>query len=118
MAIPQWPSSLPEYVLRDDYQGTLPDLTIESEMDQGPTKKRQRFTAGEEPIQVGWRMTESQLDTFRDFYLNDIGAGALSFEITHPRNRNTIEVRFQGQPTWRSVGHEEYDVSATLEIMP
>jgi len=89
-------------------------------MDQGPAKKRRRFTANVRPIVAEFIMDKSQVDTFDTFYNDTLKGGSLRFDFTEPRSGTTKEFRFTGSepPTITPLSGNLFRVSTKLEIMP
>lgn len=117
-----WPATLPPAPLVEGFTETLPTLTITSNMDAGPAKKRRRFTSGVVIIECSYALTREQVGILDDFYTVDTGGGALSFEWVHPRRLpagTVVNVRFKEPPAWRpqdSVDH--WKAGLTLEVLP
>lgn len=107
-----WPEKFK--ILRDSFTEGLPDRVIKSNMDVGPAKKRRRTVLASYPINFTCRIEMSDVDEFRQFYLdNDVAI--IDFE--HPRTGNTLKARFNSVPTL-SLNETVYESSVELEIMP
>ena len=118
MAVIDWPSSLPDKLLQDNYEEQPPDLTVRAEMEEGPDKVRRWGTGNIRPIRGQQFMTNSQVETLDDFYINTTKGGALRFNWTHPRTGNTVEIRFVDRPRYTVLGGLNWRVELNLEIMP
>lgn len=121
--MPTWPVSLPDYVILDGFEATLPSTVIETQMDTGPAKRRRRFTAAVTPYSATLRITAAQLTTFIAFFQTDTAGGALSFDgLAHPFTGATVTHRFMkpgdSPPTYRKIGSDLWEVSFGLEVMP
>lgn len=98
MAIPVWPTSLPQFFLRGGYKEGFKNTVLRSPMDSGPTKTRQRFTNSPTVLDGAMPLTDDQVATFKTFYEDDLGNGGLSFTIFHPRLGGTVTVQFTEDP--------------------
>ena len=93
-----WPGTLPQSFVVDGYTEGLPENRIETKVEYGPKKSRQRGTAATAPLGGKMHMTEAQLDIFKAFVKDDIAGGSLPFDMPHPRTQVTITVSFEGNP--------------------
>lgn len=119
--MPTWPASLPQSPLQRDYNETLPNLTITTQMDQGPAKVRRRFTAGVTKYQFSFLMNATQLTAFNTFFTSDISSGALAFDFPDPRSGSTESFRIdmdQGPPAIIPNSGNQYIVSFAAEKLP
>lgn len=118
MSIPAWPSSLPQRLMKENYNEQSPSLTISSQPDGGPAKVRRRFTAGVRSVKGQIRLTEEQLRSFIDFRDNDLLGGALRFTWTDPLDATkAVEMRFVDPPSW-TASSGFFIVQLSLEILP
>ncbi len=113
-----WPLSLPQNPVYSSYEETPPDTLIRTEMDVGPPKVRQRYTAGIRKFSCDYRMTEAQIATLDTFFVTTISGGSVSFDMPHPRTGDNITVRIIGVPAYRAVTKGIYDVSCKFEELP
>ena len=118
MAIPVWPSSLPQELITDGYGQQAPNTIIATQMDVGPGKRRRRTSAGVQPVQGQIVVTEAQLDTLRTFFRTSLGDGALRFSWADPVSGSPVEMRFTEPPQWSARTSGIYTVSLALEILP
>lgn len=117
-----WPSTLPplDYPHRDHgYQRTPQQQAIASSVDAGPPKVRRRFTAGTVRVKFTLRLTETQLQTLRDFYYNTVQV-VLPFDWTDPGTHTTVSYRFAAgaTPVEHALGGGMWDVTIELEQLP
>lgn len=120
--MPTWPASLPQCPLASGYSETPQSQVTRSQMDAGPTKTRRRFTAGTAKVPFACHLSLEQIDTFEAFFDSDIAAGALPFDIPHPRTRAIVPVLISGDSPYELTpiggGATHYRLSMTLEIQP
>ena len=113
-----WPGTLPTAPLVQGYQEIAPELTIRTQMDQGPDKVRKRTTAGVRQFQAIFQMTTAQVATFETFYETTTNGGADQFTFDHPRTGSTeTKFRFVGTPVYTSTGNG-FRVAVGLELLP
>lgn len=114
-----WPASLPEYVLREGFneQPLMKRATFES--DTGPPIERPKGTVRLARLAVTMWMNTEQLATFEDFVFTDLRQATLSFFILHPRRREQVKVKIDGEPPYQIAegGHERWDVSFSLLVI-
>jgi len=114
-----WPSTIPQELSVAGYGEAAPDTTIRSSMDAGPAKVRRRATCAVRPVSGKMVMTAAELDTFREFYDDDILGGSLRFNWVDPLDGTTaVEMRFTAPPSWSAFGQDGWEVSMQLEILP
>lgn len=112
-----WPAALPQALLLGLTE-TAPNLTIRTQMEAGPAKVRQRFTAAPRPVQGELVLTESQANTLDTFYVTTLAGGALRFGWRHPRTDAAVTYRFTEPPSYQQIGALQYRVAMKLEILP
>lgn len=121
--MPAWPATLPQYVFAQGYEETFPDEVLRTQMDAGPAKVRRRFTAGTRPFSVQVPLTATQVADFDSFFLNDIAAGALSFDWVHPRTQAAATLRIVTPSPPKLAGESgggssTFVLSFSFEILP
>ena len=114
-----WPYSLPQSVLIDDFESELPEGSIRVDMDSGPAFQRQRYTAAPEQFSTSFIMSREQLNTFLTFYKTSTAHGSLPFNWKHPITGAPAKVQFVvgEQPTYEILSHRSLKVSAVFEVL-
>lgn len=91
---------------------------IRTEMDTGPARQRQIFTAVPTMVQLGWRFTAEQMADFREFFKTDIHQGTdwFQMELDIGDGRVTYGTRFTEpwQASFLPGGH--WSVSGRIEV--
>lgn len=116
-----WPSTLPTLVAQDGYQESQQSGAIRTEMEHGPPKQRNRFTATILTWQVTFEMTSAQVTTFWIFYRTTLKNGALSFTgLPVPRTQGVGTHRFDtsSPPEVTIKGWDYYTVACSIETLP
>ena len=113
-----WPGSLPQTALLNGYSESAPNTSIRSNMDVGPDKIRQRFTAGIRNFNINVSLSISQVETLDIFYVTTLTGGSLPFTWVHPRTGVGVTYRFIQPPTYAAAGNDRYFASMKLEILP
>ena len=113
-----WPSSLPQNIEVRGLNIGLPDGSVRTDMDSGPSFSRQRFTAAPEPFSGQVTLDETQYQTLRDFYVTGLSHGALNFDWQHPITKNAAELRFRSAPRVSAISGKLLRVSLELEVLP
>lgn len=79
MAIPVWPSELPQRFLVDGYSEKLRDGRILTKTSAGPGKARRRFSAAVLPVTATMRLDFAAKARLERFWYEDTGGGVLPF---------------------------------------
>jgi len=121
MAPPTWPPDLPVQPLTSAYDEQPPRVLVRTPMESGPAKVRRKLSNNIRLVPLELRMTETQMETFDEFFMETLLGGALRFTWTHPRTGENIDSRIvsddsQG-PSYRYDGKQCY-VSFLLEVLP
>jgi hypothetical protein len=78
MAVPVWPSELPQRVLRDGYSEKMRDGRMFSRT-SGPGKVRRRFSSAVLPVSASIVVTYAQKARFERFWTEETAEGSLPF---------------------------------------
>lgn len=110
-----WPETLPQFVLEQGYDESLPDNSVESTMEDGTQKARRRFTHAWRPLSVTIRCTPQQAEDFEAFYFDTVKV-VLPFTWVHPVTQEPGTFRFRKPvPKKRPGGSGGYvDVSFSM----
>lgn len=111
-----WPDTLP-----------LPKLTgltsspnkafIRTDMDAGPAKQRQRYTAVPKNYSGIITVTDTQRSAFESFFIENLGNGTLRFAMKNPQTLVVEEFRFTDKYSEVSA-QGLWDISLPLERLP
>lgn len=118
-----WPTSLPQKPLAGSYEENQETQVARTQMSIGPAKQRRRFTKTVDVFSCEFLMDESQVVTFKDFFNNTLGGGALTYDWEDPRTGTTQTFRFRhsGDTAPFSISGtrsgELYYVSVNLEVV-
>jgi len=117
--MPTWPGTLPTSPEGPGYSEVLPNTLIRTNMDAGPPKVRQKFTAGVRPFTMSWMLTKAQVATLDTFYVTTLKGGALSFDgLAQPRTQAAVTFRFVEPPTYAYLGPDTWRAQTKMEILP
>lgn len=107
-----WPANF--VILRDNFQETLGDRTITSNMDVGPAKKRRRTVLVSENVVFSLMLTQELYEQFKEFYYNnDTGV----FDFVRPDNNELKQARFASTPS-PILNETLWVVTVQLELLP
>jgi hypothetical protein len=122
MAIPSWPSSLPDLrgSLSSGGSASLHPTAQATQFDDGPPRMRRRQLFVTTPISMTIVLTIDQFVIFKAFHLNDLNTGARRFmaPVLLPDMR-LIGQRvcwIQGEVAFKPLGPLQYQVSFTLIV--
>lgn len=118
--MPSWPTTLPDYLMKDALSETLPANTIRSSMEVGPAKVRRRATSAVRLISGKIKLTAAQAADLDTFYSATTQCGSIQFDWKHPRTRAAVNMRFVGPPVIVPYGAEgnRWAASLQLEVLP
>lgn len=118
----EWPDFMPAPVYGDIVIGAPVGAVLRTDMDAGPAKQRQRFTAVPRPVTLSFEPVSAiNLARFEVFYIGDLSWGAVSFYMAHPITDQRERFRFvASEEPWsvRPVGKDAYRLDVSLELMP
>ena len=117
--MPTWPTTLPQFALREGYAEGFKTTVVRSPMSSGRTKRRQRFINGPELLNITIPLNDAEILIFKAFYEDELGNGALSFTFPHPRLKTNVTVAFKTDPEpLTPEGADTYILNMDLEILP
>jgi len=115
-----WPSNFPEPLLEG--YGFKPDENvIRTDFEAGAARQRRRFTAIGKRVRAAFLFdSDALMDTFREFWRDDIEDGAAWFEMGLPLGAGltTLGVRFVGVYEAHPLGGGLWRVSGEIETEP
>lgn len=108
-----WPANLPVPLLQG-YELEAGDTTARTDMESGPARVRRRFTAAPDGVSLSLLLTETEMNTFRDFWDGDWAQGAawVFFPVRDGRtpgivskecrpNKGPFKAQLAGPNSWR-----------------
>lgn len=123
MSIAEWPSTIPDSPLLEDYNRTTQPSRVISNVGAGANKMRGRFRATPRPVTEVFVMKDSEREIFENFYQNDINGGAERFLKQDPVTGLVKEYRFrESEPEIDNIGYDNngpvWRILTEMEIMP
>jgi hypothetical protein len=112
-----WPGGLPQVAMQGQYNEEPPTTAIRSQMDTGPAKIRQRYTAGPRPVQITLPLSAAEVEILDVFHVTTLKGGSLPFDWKHPRTQANVSMRFRRAPGYTDQG-SIYLARLDLEILP
>ena len=103
MADIYWPETLPQTLLMDGLSAQRNSNVIRTQMDAGPRKTRQRYTASVKVFTGRMVLDAGQRFALEQFYHTALADGALRFNFTDPQTLETGEFRFTQDYTENSL---------------
>ena len=113
-----WPTDLPQEPIEDAFEETLPDNVLKTQMDVGPPKRRRRTLANVTPITCGLKLTATQVEALKTFYVTTSVSGTQSVQWVHPRTGVSVDMMFGSPPKFSSLGGGFYLATLQMEILP
>lgn len=118
--MPTWPSSLPQKVQVEQFSHEIGTGAVRTEMEAGPDFQRRRSTAAPESFRGRIWLTAAEYETFRTFWRDELGDGALAFDWQHPVTLNAARVQFDvtSPPRVSAVSGEQFALTMQFEVLP
>lgn len=113
-----WPALLQSVVNEESFSFIIGETSIRSDMEVGPAKVRRRFTKSVDGLTCSINLTQSEFQTFYDFYDIDLNGGTKVFSFIHPVTQVLSDFRFTKAPNMRSLGGGNFRVVMEWEQMP
>lgn len=116
-----WPATLQPYPLIEGYAESPPNTGLRTEMDAGPAKQRQRYTAAPRRITGAIVLrTKAEIDILDAFFVTELKGGTLPFDW-QDRNGTTRTFRFvvgDDALTYGPVDPDQWKARMRLEVLP
>jgi len=113
-----WPTSLPQVAIGDEFEEAAYPNVIRSEVDVGPAKVRQRYTAEIKRYAVPLILTTAQVATLETFFTSTIGYGTEAFDWIDQRTKATVSLLMVNRPSYREIGGGTWRTVLELELRP
>lgn len=116
-----WPTTLPA-PMAQGYSIDPIDPVIRTDMEVGAVRARRRSAARQDKVGVAWAFSDTQLQTFREWFDDDAtgaAGGSAWFYIALKVGKGgstTEEARFTGPFKAAFLGGDRWQVTATLEV--
>jgi hypothetical protein len=124
MAIPDWPTTLPQVPLEDGYSSAVYSNVVSDPDGSIFISSRRRSALDISYHSVTFKFSKAELLIFQDFYENTLGGGILPFNILDPIGQSIdMKARINSNnDSAYSLAYDgdtrEYLVSFTLEQLP
>lgn len=113
-----WPSTLPQRPLSEGFTEQPMSNVVRSDMEVGPAKIRQRYTATIRQYGLRLMLTKAQIATLETFVDSTLGGGVLPFDWVDHRTGSAATYRFVQRPAYQPMGAEYWAAEIALEILP
>ena len=113
-----WPSTLQALLNESNFNMEFGAVTIISDMETGPPKRRNRFTKGIDRFSTQIWIKKSDYPTFELFFKTSLNHGINSFGYNHPISGVPTEFKIVGTPRVSTVGGENFSIDMTWEAVP
>lgn len=113
----KWPSDLPIPMI-SGLGANYVKAVIRTEMDAGPAKQRQRFTAVPKVFSCKLILTEEKRKVLDSFFTDSLGFGTLRFKMKNPQTGIIEEFRFTDEPTETGNDSGLWEITLPLERLP
>lgn len=112
-----WPSDLPRPQL-DGYQFAPVNAVIRTDMEAGPARQRQRFTAAPIMLSATWHFTAAQFASFRTFFDSTVHRGAdwFSADLDTGSGLLTYDTRFTEAYQAKLLSGGLWEVTSKVEL--
>lgn len=79
-----WPETLPKEFLARGFSYGTKGNAVRSKVDQGPAYQRPRYSTRTDSFTAMVILNQTQLNTFLDWYHDDLAGGSMPFTHSHP----------------------------------
>lgn len=107
--------TLPTNFIYNSFTGSQQSNTVETNLDAGDVKVRNRSRAYVESYSGNMAMSTAQKNALQTFYRDTLYQGCLSFNFPNPVSVGSIEVRFTNVPKLKYNSNDEWTVSFSIE---
>lgn len=116
--MPTWPLTLQQKINEDSFGIKKGETVVRSDMDTGPKKSRRRFTRAIDVLSLSIDLkTEDEYDDLEFFYNTTVNGGVTPFDFVHPITQVTGSFRFNGPPSYTSLGGGVFRASMEWDIL-
>lgn len=112
-----WPSALQDKVNEAGFQHEFGKTAIESAMDIGLNKKRQRYTKAIDKFSVTLTLDFDDYGTLYTFFKTTLAGGTRNFLYDHPFTGVETEFRMN-EPKMSPMGGKKMRVNMVWELVP
>ena len=113
MANPTWPAGLEDCPLAGWSERAMPNIiTFDAEV--GAQKRRRRSTNSGYEYSAQYKMRHADVQTFWNWYENDLLDGVLRFDLVHPRTGTVVTMQMESPPEVRQEAPQLYIVSLAM----
>lgn len=115
--VPSWPALLPPPMI-DGYSEKAKPTFIRTEMDSGRARNRRRAVTGAVQFEQTYRLTQTQLAVFEDWWENVVFGGAADalMPIYGGQGKRMVQCSFSDTPSKARVPDSKiWEVSLTME---
>ncbi len=118
MALPFWPSELPQEPETANFERAFGTVSIRSNI-AGPARQTPRHEEAPGRVNLSWLMTDAQMTQFAEWVENEAMCGAAFFSVTLALvdGSYAYSARFSGSPSWDYVTVDLWRVYTQLEII-
>ena len=102
---PSWPPTLPSLFLRDSWSEEGGDGAVRTDLDDVILTTREVSSAAPDEFNFSIRLSDDQLQPFRDFYVHTTAFGAISFNHALPGTSTIVRMKFREPPVVQSVSN-------------
>ena len=112
-----WPVSLPTTPRHDGgFRQDPINNVVRSQMDEGETKTRQRFTKVTRNASFNMIMTDAQVATLKTFHETTLNGGADEFTFTDFVAESAATCRFTSPPSYTYQAPDVWNVALAMEV--
>jgi hypothetical protein len=116
-----WPSTLPEYPVRNSFTETRSPINREFAPDEGRPLVSAAGSKSYQLIGGKYIFSGTQIDDFWTFWDTTLSSGVGEFNLTHPRTASTVSVEFidvASPPSGKEIGFNAYEFDLSFRVIP
>lgn len=97
-----WPVDLPQELITQGLAEALPDNTLRTKTETGPTRDRRRTTSGRRNVKGTLMIDQTLVSILEEFYFTTTKDGTIEFLWTLPLSGSSAMFKFSGPPEYTS----------------
>lgn len=111
-----WPVTLPQEMVTQGLGEDLPDNTIRTKTEYGPTRDRRRTTSGDRSVKGTLVVHQDDYPILEDFYFNITKDGTIRFQWVMPLSGADGMFKFEAPPSITSRSGEWLNVALKFKV--
>ena len=113
-----WPAQLQDYVNEESFSQSGRPITLKSQNESGPSKRRRRFTKAIFDLSCTITIDRDDYQVFEDFFYTTLGAGVKAFAFDDPITGVPSEFKIEEGWNLSPIGGRAFRITMNWEKQP